>query len=392
MKKRLLFVIDSLTCGGAEKSLVTLLNIMDYSKFDIDLMMFRRGGAFENLVPDSVHIIAAPHYFEQIRKNEKCRWKDIYYRVKTSFLLRMNQLFKEKYHSEQIVYRSLKPYLVNNNEEYDCAIAYSQGMPTYYISNHVKAKKKLAWINCNYVATKYNKHYDAFCYQSMKYIIVVSDFIKGTLKEYPFYKKVRVVNDIVSPQIIEQLSDLDNEYLGEMDYKGLRLLTVARLEKIKGYDLLVKAASILNEKGIDFKWFIIGEGSERERINILCKEHHIEDRLVLLGQKTNPYVYMKRCDIYVQTSKNEGLGLTVIEAKILGKLIVSTSFSTASSLITDHVDGLLCDIDERDIAKKVTEYIENEKTRSTIFNNLQHQKKFDTREEINKIYDLILGD
>lgn len=392
MKKRLLFVIDSLTCGGAEKSLVTLLNIMDYSKFDIDLMMFRRGGAFENLVPDSVHIIAAPHYFEQIQKNEKCRWKDIYYRVKTSFLLRMNQLFKEKYHSEQIVYRSLKPYLVNNNEEYDCAIAYSQGMPTYYISNHVKAKKKLAWINCNYVATKYNKHYDAFCYQSMKYIIVVSDFIKGTLKEYPFYKKVRVVNDIVSPQIIEQLSDLDNEYLGEMDYKGLRLLTVARLEKIKGYDLLVKAASILNEKGIDFKWFIIGEGSERERINILCKEHHIEDRLVLLGQKTNPYVYMKRCDIYVQTSKNEGLGLTVIEAKILGKLIVSTSFSTASSLITDHVDGLLCDIDERDIAKKVTEYIENEKTRSTIFNNLQHQKKFDTREEINKIYDLILGD
>ena len=177
-----------------------------------------------------------------------------------------------------------------------------------------------------------------------------------------------------------------------MDYKGLRLLTVARLEKIKGYDLLVKAASILNEKGIDFKWFIIGEGSERERINILCKEHHIEDRLVLLGQKTHPYVYMKRCDIYVQTSKNEGLGLTVIEAKILGKLIVSTSFSTASSLITDHVDGLLCDIDERDIAKKVTEYIENEKTRSTIFNNLQHQKKFDTREEINKIYDLILGD
>lgn len=392
MKKRLLFVIDSLTCGGAEKSLVTLLNSMDYSRFDIDLMMFRRGGAFENLVPDSVHIIAAPHYFEQLQQNEKCRWKDIYYRVKISFLLRMNQLFKEKYHSEQIVYRSLKPYLDNSSDEYDCAIAYSQGMPTYYISNHVKAKKKLAWINCNYVATKYNKHYDAFCYQSMKYIIVVSHFIKETLKEYPFYKKVRVVNDIVSPQIIEQLSDLDNEYLGEMDYKGLRLLTVARLEKIKGYDLLVKAASILKEKGIDFKWFIIGEGSERERINILCKEHHIEDRIVLLGQKTNPYVYMKRCDIYVQTSRNEGLGLTVIEAKILGKLIVSTSFSTASSLITDHVDGLLCNIDEKDIAKKIVEYIVNQKILSTISKNLQQQRKFDTREEIDKIYDLILGD
>lgn len=392
MKKQLLFVIDSLICGGAEKSLVTLLNTMDYSRFDIDLMMFRRGGAFEHLVPDTVHIIAAPHYYEQLQQNEKCRWKDIYYRVKTSFLLRMNQLVKEKYHSEQIVYRSLKSYLDNTNKQYDCAIAYSQGMPTYYVANHVKAKKKLAWINCNYVATKYNKQYDSLCYQKMEYIVVVSDFIRETLKSFSFYKKVKVVNDIVYPQMIERLSNLDNEYLGDMEYKGLRLLTVARLEKIKGYDLLVKAADILNEKGIDFKWFIIGEGSERERINTLCKEYHIEDRIVLLGQRTNPYVYMKKCDLYVQTSRNEGLGLTVIEAKILEKPIVCTNFSTASSLIAGNVDGLLCNIDEKDIAKKILYFIENKEIQSIILKNLKIQKKFDTRKEIDKIYEMILKD
>ena len=389
MKKQLLFVIDSLTCGGAEKSLVTLLNLIDYSKFDVDLMMFKRGGAFESLVPENVHIILAPHYFEQLQLRKNRKLKDIYYRLKTSFLLRGNGLFKEKYHTEQIVYQSLKSYLKNQEKEYDCAIAYSQGMPTYYVSNHITAKRKLAWINCNYVATKYNKRYDALCYQEINHVVVVSDFIRESLKKYPFYKKVEVVNDIVDPQLIECLSELNDQYDGGMEYKGLKLLTVARLEKIKGYDLLVRAASRLKKEGLEFKWFIIGEGTERDRINSLCQQYHLENEIILLGQKTNPYVYMKRCDIYVQTSRNEGLGLTVIEAKILEKPIVCTNFSTASSLIEDKEDGLLCNIDEKDIALKILELIRDKELYTMILRNLQVQQKFDTKREIEKVYNLI---
>lgn len=389
MRKQLVFVIDSLTCGGAEKSLVTLLNLIDYSKFDVDLMMFKRGGAFESLVPENVHIIPAPYYFEQLQLKKNRKLKDIYYRLKTSFLLRVNGLAKEKYHTEQIVYQSLRAYLENQKKEYDCAIAYSQGMPTYYVSNHITAKKKFAWINCNYVATKYNKRYDALCYQEMNHVVVVSDFIKDTLKKYPFYKKVEVINDIVDPRLIERLSNLDNEYSDEMEYEGLKLLTVARLEKIKGYDLLVRAASILKEKGVEFKWFIVGEGSERERITAMCQEYHLEDNIILLGQKTNPYVYMKRCDIYVQTSRNEGLGLTVIEAKILEKPIVCTNFSTASSLITDRVDGILCEVSSSDIAGKIMMLIEKKEIQEQISQNLKLQEKFNTTSRINKIYSLI---
>lgn len=389
MKKQLLFVIDSLTCGGAEKSLVTLLNLIDYSKFDVDLMMFKRGGAFESLVPENVHIILAPHYFEQLQLRKNRKLKDIYYRLKTSFLLRVNGLFKEKYHTEQIVYQSLKSYLKNQEKEYDCAIAYNQGMPTYYVSNHITAKRKLAWINCNYVETKYNKRYDALCYQEINHVVVVSDFIRESLKKYPFYKKVEVVNDIVDPQLIECLSELNDQYDGGMEYKGLKLLTVARLEKIKGYDLLVRAASRLKKEGLEFKWFIIGEGTERDRINSLCQQYHLENEIILLGQKTNPYVYMKRCDIYVQTSRNEGLGLTVIEAKILEKPIVCTNFSTASSLIEDKEDGLLCNIDEKDIALKILELIRDKELYTMILRNLQVQQKFDTKREIEKVYNLI---
>ena len=173
-----------------------------------------------------------------------------------------------------------------------------------------------------------------------------------------------------------------------MEYKGLKLLTVARLEKIKGYDLLVRAASRLKKEGLEFKWFIIGEGTERDRINSLCQQYHLEHEIILLGQKTNPYVYMKRCDIYVQTSRNEGLGLTVIEAKILEKPIVCTNFSTASSLIEDKEDGLLCNIDEKDIALKILELIRDKELYTMILRNLQVQQKFDTKKEIDKIYRL----
>ena len=283
----------------------------------------------------------------------------------------------------------MKSYLKNQEKEYDCAIAYSQGMPTYYVSNHITAKRKLAWINCNYVATKYNKRYDALCYQEINHVVVVSDFIRESLKKYPFYKKVEVVNDIVDPQLIECLSELNDQYDGGMEYKGLKLLTVARLEKIKGYDLLVRAASRLKKEGLEFKWFIIGEGTERDRINSLCQQYHLENEIILLGQKTNPYVYMKRCDIYVQTSRNEGLGLTVIEAKILEKPIVCTNFSTASSLIEDKEDGLLCNIDEKDIALKILELIRDKELYTMILRNLQVQQKFDTKREIEKVYNLI---
>jgi len=389
MKKQLLFVIDSLICGGAEKSLVTLLNLIDYSKFDVDLMMFKRGGAFESLVPEDVHIIPAPHYFEQLQGSEKWKGIDLYYRLKTSAWLRINQLIKGKYYAEQIVYRSLKPYLEKSNKQYNCAIAYSQGMPTYYVSNHVRSKKKVAWINCNYVETEYNKQFDACCYKKMNYVVVVSNFIKETLRSYPFYEKLKVVNDIVNPKMIADLASLEREYDGDMEYQGLKLLTVARLDRVKGYDLLVKAASILKKNKVEFKWFIIGEGPEHRRIATLCREYCVEDNVILLGQKINPYVYMKRCDIYIQTSRNEGLGLTVIEAKILEKPIVCTNFSTASSLITDRVDGLLCNIEEENIASKILELIRDKELYAMILKNLRVQQKFDTKREIEKIYNLI---
>lgn len=387
--RKILFVIDSLTCGGAEKSLITLLNSLDYSKFDVDLMLFKRGGTFESMIPSQVKIIDAPFYFEQLQNRRKARMIDVYYRLKTSLLLRCNLFLGEKYHSEQIVYKSINKNIENNKQNYDCAIAYSQGMPTYYVAKHVNAERKIGWINCNYVATKYNKKLDQMFYKEMKFVVVVSNYIKESLHDYPFYNKLNVINDIVDPNMICRLSNNDSDYTNDMEFSGIKILTVARLEKIKGYDLLLKSASLLKEQGIKFKWYIIGEGNLRNEIETYCAENELENFVTLLGQKNNPYPYMKRCDIYVQTSRNEGLGLTVIEAGILEKLIVCTNFSTASSLIEDGKDGLLCEISPSDIASKIEKIITDKKIRGQIEENIKRKCKFDTTNEIQKVYKLL---
>lgn len=265
-------------------------------------------------------------------------------------------------------------------------------MPTYYVSNHVKSNNKLAWINCNYVATKYDKDLDKEFYDKINHVVVVSNFIKETLIHYPFYKKICVINDIVDPNLIIRLSNKVEDYKNELEINELKILTVARLEKIKGFDLLVNAAKSLKEKGVNFKWFIIGEGSERKMIESYCKKNELEDTVILLGMKINPYIYMKKCDIYVQTSKNEGLGLTVIEAKILEKIIICTNFSTASSLIEDKIDGRLCKINYEDIAEKIELVNNNNVLKNMIQNNLKNVQKFDTLDEIKKIYKLINED
>ncbi|MCA2394142.1 glycosyltransferase, partial [Staphylococcus aureus] len=156
MKKNILFVIDSLTIGGAEKSLISLLNLIDSSKYAIDVMLFKKGGELETYIPNYVNVLESPSYFCYIN-NEKFpkskRFIYLFYRTKTSLKLRLNNYRKSALHSEQVVFKSLNKIIMPMKKNYDVAIAYSQGMPTYFVANKVSALQKLAWINTDYANT-----------------------------------------------------------------------------------------------------------------------------------------------------------------------------------------------------------------------------------------------
>ena len=383
-----LFVIDSLHCGGAEKSLVSLLNSIDYIKCKVDLLLFKRGGEFESSLPVEVNILDVPEYYGVVSKCKKVnllkKIKYYYFRVKTSILLRI----KNSRHSEQIVYGSIKNILKKLDKVYDVAVAYSQGMPTYFVGEKVEAKSKFAWINCDYARTKYDKNIDKKFYDKYTNIVAVSNYVYESIYKlnYDYKNKLVVLRDIVNPVVIRKLSE--EFYPEEYTTKDYIITTVGRIAEVKGYDLLVKSAKLLKEYNFKFKWYIVGDGPERLVIEEMIKKYNLDNDVILLGNKSNPYPYIKNCNLYVQTSRKEGFGLSVIEAKILKKPIICTSFETAYEIINDKINGIIVNKNEYDISKAIININNDTNLMDKIINNLERDVPYSTVDEVNKLYEL----
>lgn len=392
--KKILFVINSLTIGGSEKSLVSLLNTLDYSKYSVDLLMIKKGEEFDKYIPKQVNVLKVPEYYQYLHNTLKIKSiiKKVRYsicRYKCSIELRINGKIKNKINNQQIFYKNQKSILDLLPDEYDVAIAYAQGFPTYFIVDKVIANKKIAWINCDYTATLYDKKVDKEFYDKIDKIIAVSEAGRNSIinvnKEYE--NKIEVIKDIVNPKLI---TDMANEENVNFDGNNINIVTVARLvQGYKGYDLAIKAAKLLKDSGQGFKWYSVGDGHDRKKIETLIKENNVEKYFILLGAKENPYPYMKAADIYVQPSRKEGFGLTVIEAKILKKLIVSTNFETSKEIINNKVDGLIVGQDSKELYNGIITYIDNKELVNKIENNLDLEKPYNSILEIEKIYKII---
>ncbi|HZH58306.1 MAG TPA: glycosyltransferase [Metabacillus sp.] len=392
MKRQLLFVIDSLEIGGAEKSLVSLLNMLDSSIFEIDLLLFKQGGDLERYVSRNINILPAPEYYRFLNSEKFKVSKNMiyfYYRLKTSINLRLNNINKRALHSEQIVYKCIHKILKTPEKKYDAAIAYSQGMPTYFVANKVNAFKKFAWINTDYVNTLYDKDIDYESYKKINKIIAVSKNTMNSVSKIreEYNNKVDIILDILDPEMINNMAE--EHQVVEFDKSSVNILTVGRLVSAKAYEKAIKVANLLKKEGYNFKWFAIGEGPDREKLQQLIKKYELNEYFILLGKRLNPYTYIKNCDIYVQTSIKEGFGLTVCEAKILKRPIVCTNFPTAKEIITHEEDGLIVEHDIQSIYSGIKKYLDNDNFKKDIIKQLNLIESYSSVNEVEKFYDLV---
>lgn len=392
--KSILFIINSLTIGGSEKSLISLLGFIDYSKYKVDLLMLKKGEAFDKFIPNEVNILEVPEYYKYLQGNLrnikiKNRFKYRFIRYKCSLDLRLNGRKGKIRNNQQIFYENQKNILEKINKNYDIAISYAQGFPTYLLADKINANKKIAWINCDYSATMYDKDLDKYYYDKVDKIIAVSESGKKSIirvnKEYE--NKIEVIKDIVNPDLIIKMSE---DSINEINNLEFNIVTVARLvEGYKGYDIAVEACKILKDKGYKFKWYAIGEGHDREKIENRIKHNNLEKEFILLGSKDNPYPYMKKCNLYVQTSRKEGFGLTVVEAKILKKPIVCTNFATAKEIINNNIDGLIVKTDVKSLSEGIIKMIEDKEFYNNISKELMDKKVYSSINQINKFYNVI---
>lgn len=394
-KRKVLFVIDSLNCAGAEKSLITLLTLLDYSKFDVDLQLFGYGGALEELLPKEVNLLSPLEYTSfcdlNIKEAIKSSIKNTNFTMLSSRLKFTFAIRRKKYSNAQrarIFWEKNNKVIQESEKEYDIAISYAQGIPTFYVADKIIAKMKYAWVNVSYKLKEKDRKFQEKYYDKYNKIVAVSDSAKQIfLETFPSYiNNVEVIYDINENNFISNMSNIEHGY--NDDFDGLRILTIGRLANQKGYDIALEACKILKNKEIRFRWYSLGVGPLKDEIERYIYENNLEDYFKLLGVKSNPYPYIKNSDIYVQTSKFEGFGLAIAEARMLNKPVVTTRFDAVYNQMIDGKNGLVVDMNAESVAEGILELIYNKKLNNSIVEYLKKEKKGNT-EELQKFYKLI---
>lgn len=396
MKTKILFVIESLVCGGAEKSLITLLNLIDYSKFDVSLQLFKLDGEFMKYLPTEVHLLPLLDSTEQEKENLlkniiKGHFKAFFAHLCFSIHIRQkscrnnNDIFRNYWHD-------LGKLITPSIEEYDVAIAYGQRLPTFYVAHKVKANRKLAWINIIPQWNKQNADFLAPAYAYFDKIICVSEASRKASCEQLHLpiEKTHLVTDIVDPNIIYRLSDEEPGY--ELDTTRPIILTVARLDYVcKGYDITLETAKILRDRGVNFVWYALGKGNKYEDMKKYILENHLENHFIMLGATSNPYPYFKRCKLYVQTSRYEGYGITLAEARILNRPIVTTEFGCVWKQMIQGENGIVTPINAEKVADAIQELLSNKDLYYHIQQYQMSEKKGNV-EEMANVYKAINGE
>ncbi len=389
MKKNLLFVIPSLCSGGAEKSLITLLSLIDYGKYDVDLFLFRKEGLFLPNVPKQVNILDSGESYSSfdgsmtgyIKSNLKVlNFGKIINRIKYSKALSSGD-------REQI-WECLKKVFPKNTKHYDAAIGYLEGNSIYYCIDCINADKKIGYIHSDYSKLPLDKDFDTGFFNKLDFLASVSDeCVKVLKKTFPeINNRIRVIENITSPTVLNEFSTGTAP-----EYKNAAvpiILTVGRISQPKGYDIAVDAAEILKKSGVDFKWFSIGKGVLTPQIEEKIKEKNLEDNFILLGERANPYPYIKDCDIYVQPSYYEGKSIAIDEAKCFAKPIVATKFSTVFDQLADGETALLAEIDAQSVADKIMQLINDKELCEKLSDNLNRTHQ-GNEEELGKFYSLL---
>lgn len=379
--KKILFMVSSMNIGGVEKSLLSLLSVIPRDKYKITVLVLEKKGGFLDYIPDWVKVEEAEWFKEFqpiIMQPPHQTIKDYFYNrqflriLSFTLVYYISKLLDNRY----LYYKQVFASIPHNGNTYDLAITY-QG-PTdiidYYIAHKVKAAKKISWVHFDVskhlINTKlYKKLFNKFD----KIFVVSQEAKKHLIEKIPTAKnKADVFTNIVPVELINQLSkekvNFDNRY------KGIKLVTVGRLSHEKGQDMAIKVLFRLRQAGYDVRWYCVGDGRQKKEYEFLIDKFGLKNDFILLGSKINPYPYIAKADIYVQTSRHEGYCLTLAEAKCLFKPIITTNFTGAHEQINNGYNGLIVSCCEEELYNKIKYLIDNKVVRERFRINLSNNK------------------
>ena len=400
MKPRIFIAMHYMEIGGAETALVGLLNALDPARVDVDLFLYDHRGEMMQFIPEWVNLLPQiPKYSVLERPIAELvkrgfwgiaaarmwakRISKVAYKRSGSTLENNGGLDKMSKCTTPLLPR------INQSVTYDLAISFLT--PHRIVAEKVKAKKKIAWIHTDYTRVWVDAEDELKVWQKYDYVASISGDVTNTfLQVFPsLAPKIVEIENILSPKFVRKRAELEDTDKEFRQTDKISLLSIGRYSEQKNYDNVPDICKrLINKTKLNIKWYIIGYGGDEALIRQKIKEVDMEEHVILLGKRSNPYSYIKACDIYVQPSRYEGKSVTVREAQMLYKPVVVTNYPTAPSQIRSGIDGVIVPMDNEGCAHGLAEVICDKPLQERIIAHLKTHD-YGNESEVEKIYTLI---
>ncbi len=374
MKKKILFVINTLGRAGAETAMAALMYKLDPEQYDISLYVLLGQGEMLHELPGYVRVLNKKYSEESVlsprgkRILAKTVLKDCFchasvfrnlpYLIKNGLDMALG---KNRFSAEKLLWKVVSDGCMRIKEHYDLAIAYLEGGAAYYVHDHVMADRKAGFVHIDYTQAGYTRRLDRDCYVDYDRIFTVSDEVRGRFVSVygECSAKTAVFHNFINEEAVLRQADKGIPEKLRPKQGATVLLTVGRLTYQKGYDVAVQALKCLTDKGYDAYWYILGEGPEHKALLEQAEKEGLSGRFVMLGKRDNPYPYYRAADIYVHATRFEGKSIAIEEAQILGCPIIASDCSGNREQVNDGQDGLLCRFTPEGIAESIICFIED---------------------------------
>lgn len=400
MKLRIFIAMHYMEIGGAETALVGLLNALDPARVEVDLFLYDHRGEMMQFIPKWVNLLPQIPKYSVLERPIVELVKRGFWGIAAArmWAKRISKVAYKRSGSKlenngglDKMSKCTTPLLpkINQSVTYDLAISFLT--PHRIVAEKVKAKKKIAWIHTDYTRVWVDAEEELKVWQKYDYVASISSDVTNTfLQVFPsLAPKIVEIENILSPKFVRKRAELEDTDKEFRQTDKISLLSIGRYSEQKNYDNVPDICKrLIGKTKLNIKWYIIGYGGDEALIRQKIKEAGMEEHVILLGKRSNPYPYIKACDIYVQPSRYEGKSVTVREAQMLCKPVVVTNYPTAPSQIRSGVDGVIVPMDNEGCANGLAEVICDKPLQERIIAHLKTHD-YGNESEVEKIYTLI---
>ena len=393
-KPRIFIAMHYMEIGGAETALVGLLNALDPARVDVDLFLYDHRGEMMQFIPEWVNLLPQIPKYSVLERPivelvKRGFWGIAAARMSAKLIGKLTNVPSFSMDVFTSLFTNKLLPTICPQKKYDLAISFLT--PHTYVKNKVVAKKKIAWIHTDYTIYPIAKNVERPIWRSYNYIASISNDVTRTfLQVFPtLAPKIMEIENILSPAFVRKRAELEDTDKEFRQTDKISLLSIGRYSEQKNYDNVPDICKrLINKTKLNIKWYIIGYGGDEALIRQKIKEAGMEEHVILLGKRSNPYPYIKACDIYVQPSRYEGKSVTVREAQMLCKPVVVTNYPTAPSQIRSGIDGVIVPMDNEGCAHGLAEVICDKSLQERIIAHLKTHD-YGNESEVEKIYTLI---